>query len=112
MACMCCNYKRVIVGKIEIGTGNAFILGTPNQTVTASDKDRIGLVFTTGVPSGGEGLPLFVTVNGASVPVYDKYGNKIFGACIKTRKLLHAYFGTNGAAGEHIQLTQFPYCEC
>lgn len=113
MACPCCGaVTRAIIGNIAPDAGNTFLIATPDSTLVASDKEKISLIFRAGVPSGSAALPVYVVVNGANVPVYDKYGNKLLGVSVRTRKNLHAYFGTNGAAGSHIQLTKFPDCEC
>lgn len=113
MACPCCGaVTRAIVTSIAADAGNTFLIATPSNTVTAVNKEKIDLIFTVEAPAGGEAFPVYVVINGANVPVYDKYGNKLLGVSIKTRRNLHAYFGTNGAAGAHLQLTKFPYCEC
>lgn len=113
MACPCCGaVTRAIIGSVVPDAGNTFLGATPDSTVNAVDKEKISLIFKVGVPSAGAALPVFVVVNGENVPVYDKYGNKLLGVSIKTRKNLHAYFGTNGAEGAHLQLTNFPWCEC
>ena len=113
MACPCCGaVTRAIIGTVAPDAGNSFLQATPETTVTAVDKERISLIFKVGAPSASAALPVYVVVNGANVPVYDKYGNKLLGVSIKTRKNLHAYYATNGATGAHLQLTNFPWCEC
>ena len=111
MACPCCGAgTRAVVGTFAIDTG--VLVGTPTTPVTVIDKEKIDLIFAAGVPAGGDALPVNVVINGANVPVYDKYGNVLLGVAIKQRRNLHAYFGTNGAEGAHLQLTKYPWCEC
>jgi len=113
MSCPCCGaVTRAIISSVAIDTGNTYLIATPNNSVTAVDKEKISLVFTAGAPSTGAALPVYVVINGANVPVYDKYGNILLGVSIKTRRNLHAFYGTNGAAGAHLQLTKFPECSC
>lgn len=113
MACPCCGaVTRAVVTSIAADAGNTFLIATPSNTITAVNKEKIDLIFAAGVPSGGDALPVNVVINGANVPVYDKYGNVLLGVAIKQRRNLHAYFGTNGAEGAHLQLTKYPWCEC
>lgn len=110
MACNCQNITRVYIGSIATDTGNTFLIATPNRTTVADNKEKLSFIFTVGCPAGGEALPVFAVINGANVPIYDKYGNKLLGVSIKTRRNIHAYYGSNGATGAHVQFTNFP-CE-
>lgn len=110
MSCNNSNIVRVFITSVAADAGNTFLIASPARTTVAGNKEKLSFIFTAGCPAEGETFPVYAVINGANVPVYDKYGNRLLGVSIKTRRNIHAYYGANGADGAHIQFTNFP-CE-
>lgn len=105
----CCpymdNYSKVSTATVS----TTAVLLTPDQALTPENTERVYLRLAT-TPSGATNVPLTVTLNAAAVPVYDRYGNIIYGNQIQYGQLLAGYYGTNGSGGTaHLQLVNFPH---
>lgn len=62
--------------------------------------------------SGGELLPVQLTVNGTAIPLWDRYGNPVLGNQIKTRCVYRGFYGDSSP---HIIVYNLPYkekCKC
>ena len=114
MSCNCnttnSNTLRSTIGTAAVDTGGTYVLLTPDNALAPVNQQRLSLAVTTSIPTAGMSLPVYVVMNGANVPVYDKYGNIVYGTDIMTRAAMHGYYGVNGSGGTaHVQLVNFPY---
>lgn len=85
---------------------------TFDTTVTASDKNRFCIKVFTDIPAAGLTLPVNVTVNGALIPLLNKYGNPVLGADLSRCRVYKGYYG---ATTPHVILQNNPahyYCNC
>lgn len=113
----CCvgthGYRRSytsITGTAAVSGTNLLI--TPSSAVTITDESRVSIVVTGSVPTAGKVLPVTITVGGADIPVYDKYGNILYGTSIKPGCAIRGYYGVNGSGGTaHIIAINLP-CAC
>lgn len=87
-----CNCKFYKVQSATVD-GNSLILSFANP-VTANDKDKFSFVICTVIPSTATPVPVLVTVNGANIPLLNKFGNPVFSNEIRNRKLYVGYYGS------------------
>lgn len=100
MACNCtCNILKSTVSTVAVNSGTTAVVLTPDNALAPNNENRIELVVTTSVPAVGMALPAQVTLNGTTVPLFDKFGNIMYGANIRTRYVMRIYYGTNGTGG-------------
>lgn len=98
---MNCDYFHCATG-VTVGA-DAVVL-TFSSPVSVTDKDRFCFKLCQAIPEAGSNLPVQVTVNGAPVPLWNKYGNPILGSQLRNRK----YIGYYGATTPHVILTNTP----
>ena len=114
MACNC--VQRSIIRDIAVNTAGTAVILTPENGVNLENEERFSFIVAASVPVAGMSLPAYLVIGGANVPVYDRYGNIIYGANIRTRFGYKTYFGTNGTGGtSHIQVVNYPIgrqCNC
>lgn len=77
-----------------------------NAPVTLTNTQRICFKVCTAIPAGGENLPVVMTANGATVAVWNKYGNPMLGGELKNCK---CYCGLYGSTTPHV-ITNQPRC--
>lgn len=118
MACNCNNSNvfRSLVGNIANNTAGTAVVLTPDNTLSPVNESKVSFIPTVAVPVAGMSLPAYIQLNGATVPIYDRFGNIVYGANIRTRYAYRGYYGTNGVGGTaHLQLTNYPIgrqCNC
>ena len=106
----CITFSKSDVSTINV-TATAVTL-VPDVAMTLVDKERFGLRLTT-APTGGATLPVSATINGADVPVLDRYGNIVYGNQLKAGQVIYGYFGSNGSgATAHIIATKVTNPSC
>lgn len=89
--CNCCNSFY----KVTSATASATDLTLAfSPVVGANNKQRFWFAICTALPNTTTPVPVQVTVNGATVPLLDKYGNTVFSNALKTRKIYKGYFGS------------------
>lgn len=102
-------------------TADTAISGTnlnivPEKVLSPTNEQGIKLLIKTETPAIAAAYPVTVSLNGEVVPVYDKYGNIVYGNQIYKGLVLKGYFGNNGASNTaHFQLLKLPvryYCCC
>jgi hypothetical protein len=99
---MSCDYFHC-ANTVTVGT-DAVVIDFLSP-VTAVDKDRFCFKLSETIPLAGATLPVQVTVNGGSIPLWNKYGNPIIGSQLtKGRK----YTGYYGATTPHVILQNTP----
>lgn len=105
---MACNKLHTVNTVDTTTTSGSVILGFP-VSVTAENKDRFCLKFACGVsiPDSAASDTVFVTVNGVSVQVFDKYGNPAVASDFRKRRIYKGYFGTETAS--HVIMTDVPF---
>jgi hypothetical protein len=106
----CCrNTCNIITGTVAVDGTNLVITPTVSQS-TLENEDKVCLVITNRVPAAGMTLPVVLLVGTANVPVYDKFGNIVYGASLRTNSLIRGYYGVNGSGGTaHIQVVNQPF---
>lgn len=119
MSC-CCQFLHKS-SSITITGGNLVIDFADNPTGII-DKQRFCFRLLQPIPSGGETLPVQVTVNGVAVPLWNKFGDLVYGADLITctecsgtlatnrRYVYKGYYGT--ATANHVILNTFPNSNC
>lgn len=109
-----CNCKECI----NIITGTAAVSGTdlvitPTTAISPDNEDKLSIVVTNSITAAGMTLPVLITLGGAQVPVYDKYGNIVYGASLRTNTIIKGYYGVNGSGGTaHVQVVNQPFTVC
>lgn len=63
------------------------------------------------LPSGTDGLPVVLVVNGVNVPFWNKYGDVVTGDTLVTRKLYKGYYGLQGS-NPHVISVNAPIANC
>lgn len=81
-----------------------------NSVATTVDKDRFCFKLADKIPAEGANLPVQVTVNGSTIPLWNKYGNPILGSQLTTGRKYNGYYG---ATTPHIIVYNTPLvCNC
>lgn len=116
----CCQFLHKS-SNIEISEGNLIITFADNPTGVI-DKQRFCFRLLQNIPSGAETLPVQVIVNGVAMPLWNKYGDLVYGADLLTcmdcsgtiisnkRYVYKGYYGT--ATANHVILNNFPNSNC
>lgn len=100
------NTLRAVVSTITADTDSLNI--TPDEALAPVNYQRVSLKLRANVTSGFN-LPVEVTLGGATVPVYDKAGNVVYGSQLVYGMYLNGYYGTNGADGtSHLSVMNVP----
>ena len=99
---MTCNYFHC-ANSVTVGA-DAVVLAF-STTVSATDKDRFCFRLCDTIPAAGANLPVQVTVNGATIPLWNKYGNPILGSQLQRGK---KYVGYYGATTPHVIVSNTP----
>lgn len=102
---MSCKYLHKVTD-ITVTAGTSVTLGF-DTLVTVVNTERVCIKICKAVPESGYNLPVLATVNGATVPVWNKYGNPMTGDELSKCKLYKGYYGANTP---HIILTNEPGC--
>ena len=107
--CNCCN--NCCIHKVTSATADTTALTLAfSPAVGANDKQRFCFVICTTLPNMASPLPVQLTVNGATVPLLNKYGNVVYSNAIKTRKVYRGYFGSETTA--HVIALNTPCDDC
>lgn len=112
MACNCNNNTTSDVAKSNatVAVASTNLLATPTDTLSPLNEGRVAIRITNSVPASGASLPVTVMLNGSEVPVYDKYGNILYGYGIRPYAIMKGYYGNNGASSTaHLQLVNYPF---
>jgi hypothetical protein len=101
------------VSTANVSVETTTLLITPIDTLTPENESRVAIKIVNSVPATGVALPVNIVFNGANVPVYDKFGNILYGYGIRPNTVLKGYFGNNGSgATAHYQLVNYPFIRC
>jgi len=103
-----CNIVSRSSATVAVSSSNLLI--TPTDTLSPLNEGKVAIMITNSVPAAGAALPVTITLNGAEVAVYDKYGNVLYGYGIRPLAVMRGYYGNNGAdETAHLQLTNYPF---
>lgn len=104
---MCnCNIHKVTTVTVD---GNSMILNF-NTGVSANNKDKFNFVICTIIPSTATPVPVLITVNGANIPLLNKFGNPVYSNELRKRKLYLGYFGSQDTP--HVISCNIGCCLC
>ena len=109
MLCANCNnlYKS---SSVTVSETNVVVTFAANPTDIANE-DKFCFVLCQDVPSAGDALAVQLTINGESVPLWDKYGNLVPGCGLTKGQVYKGYYGTGTA--NHVISQSLPYkCAC
>lgn len=109
---MSCKYLHFSPSYTVNDSSTQVVFGFANP-VNATDRDRFCWRITTDIPSGTPATySVYVTVNGANIPVLNKYGNPVIVSDLARGQLYKGFFG---ATTPHIIVTNVPktvHCGC
>lgn len=109
--CDCCKISKsdATVATGTVSSNNVLIV-TPTETLSPINEERVAVRVTNSVPSSGANLPVYITLNGSNIPVYDKFGNVLYGYGIRPYVILKGYYGNNGSGSTaHFQIINYPF---
>lgn len=117
MSCNCncnnTNNNTVAKSNATVAVSSTNLLATPTDTLSPLNEGKVAIRITNSVPANGASLPVTITLNGSAVPVYDKYGNILYGYGIRPYAVMRGYYGNNGASSSaHLQLINYPFYRC
>lgn len=108
---MCCKKIRY-VGNVSVTDTNVVLTFEADATGIA-DTQALNFRLCQGIPSAGAELPVQVTVNGAAVPLWDRFGNPVLGKGLVARV---NYMAAYGATSPHVITWTVPLpaggCRC
>lgn len=107
----CCKSIR-IANSVTV-SDTAVVLDFASGNTGIADTQPFNFRLCQSIPSTGDELPVQVTVNGTAVPLWNKYGNPVLGADLKTRVNYCAFYG---ATTPHVISWTLPLpvrvCQC
>lgn len=109
---ICCRNQYIsIIGNVSVDATNLVI--TPTTPIASlQNEDKLTIVVTNGVTSAGMTLPVLIQIGDSQIPIYDRFGNIVYGASLRTDTVIQGYYGVNGSGGtEHIQVVNQPFLQ-
>lgn len=103
----CC--KAIHCGNNVTVTETAVEITFADGATGIADTQPFNFRLCTAIPASGADLPVTFTVNGASVPLWDRYGNPVTGSGLTTRV---NYCGFYGASTPHVISHTLPLRRC
>lgn len=97
----CKNFH--IVNTITVST--TFVVLSFSETVSVEDMETICFKMKESIPDSARNLPVYIFVNGANTPLWDKYGNPLKGKALRKCFLYGGYYG---ATASHVILPKIP----
>lgn len=105
-----CNTCQNFYCANSVTVGTTEVTIAFSKAVTLANQDKVCFRLCQSIPDTAAGLPVVLSINGTTVPLWNKYGNPIIGANLKTRFL---YKGFYGDSTPHVILINTPYsCGC
>lgn len=106
---MACKHMHV-VNNVIVNTGSSTVVLNFTVPATAENKDTFCFKIPCqyAIPSSAAAYTVYATINGATVPVWDKYGNPATGNLFRTCKGYKGYFGGTTAA-PHLIVPGIPF---
>ena len=111
MSCNC-NDNNVLKSDATASISSTNLILTTKDILSPINEGRLAFRLINSVPSSGANLPVLLSINGgtSAIPIYDKYGNIMYGYGIRPYAILKGYYGNNGSGGTaHVQLVNYPF---
>lgn len=122
MMCQCCNPNFHFVSGATI-TNDTLVLSFNDSPTGLTDTSKFCFRFSNGLtlPSGYATLPVVASVNGTTIPVWNKYGDVMLGSQIKlntcggacSRYVYKGYIGSqtvDTTTTLHLLVSNIPQC--
>lgn len=91
---MSCNRNRRIILSTAVAiVGGNMQITIPNQTLF--NREIINLIIAQTIPVSANPIPVTVLVNGVSIPLYNKCGNKVYSDQIRPRNRYQLLIATD-----------------
>lgn len=84
----------------------SILLLTFTDSATAADRDHFCFIVCQNLPAGASTLPVYAVVNGANVPVWNKFGDPAKGSELLTRTRYTGFYGATTST--HVIATNLP----
>lgn len=92
---------------VAVNTGaTAVVITFRDNPTNIADMQRFCFCVQQAVPTAGLALPVELTINGISVPLWNKYGDVVTGSDIVTRYVNKGWYGTDNDT--HVITTSLP----
>lgn len=104
-----CPYMH-LSSTVTVSNGKVVISLQGNPT-GITDTMRFCFRICQSIPDGATGLPVVLVVNGANVPLWNKFGDIVTGNVLKTRYTYKGYYGiqTTTTSGTTATTTTSPH---
>lgn len=110
---MCNCYNNILSSTASTAVETSTLRITPSKALSPENEQGIKILITSSTPAAGAILPVNIMLNQVAVPVYDKFGNIVYGNQIYKGMILKGYFGDNGSGNTaHFQLIKLPIRCC
>jgi hypothetical protein len=107
------NTTTVLSSTADTAVNSTELRITPTNALSPINEQGVKLLINSETPAAGAALPVTVFFNSTAVPVYDKYGNIVYGNQIYKGIVLKGYYGNNGSGNTaHYQLLKLPVRIC
>jgi hypothetical protein len=103
---MNCN-EIICANSVTVNATNVVI--DFSETVTLNDRERFNFRLCQSIPTAGASLPVVVTVNGETIPLWNKYGNPILSSELRCKRIYRSYYG---ATTPHVIVYNTPLSCC
>lgn len=102
----CQNFHKS--SAVTVSDTNLVITFSDNPT-NITNETHFCFIILQDIPADGNNLAVQLTVNGAAVPLWDKYGNLVPGCGLTKGKVYRGFYGTGTA--NHVISSSLP-CGC
>jgi hypothetical protein len=110
-----CNCN-ILKSTASSAVSSAVLLLTPTNTLTPTNQTKVKILVSNDTPTDGLSLPVSIVMDGANVPILDKYGNLIYGYKLTKNTVLCGYYGTDGIGNAAhysvVYTTKLSCCGC
>lgn len=110
---MCNCYNNILSSTASTTVESSTLRIVPSKALSPENEQGIKILITSSTTTTGVTLPVYIVLNQTAVPVYDKFGNIVYGNQIYKGMVLKGYFGNNGSGNTpHFQLIKLPIRCC
>lgn len=106
---LCSNCVNLYKSSSITTTATNVVINFANAPTNIANEDKFCFMICQEVPSAGNALAVQLTINGVSVPLWDKYGNLVPGCGLTKGQIYKGYYGTGTA--NHVISNTLP-CKC
>jgi hypothetical protein len=108
---LCANCNNLYKSSSITTTATNVVITFTSAPTDVVNEDKFCFAICQDVPSAGNALAVTLTINGESVPLWDRYGNPVPGCGLTKGQIYKGYFGT-GTADHVISPTLPNKCAC